>query len=98
MSQTVSDHLLGRLAAEWGVSRIYGYPGDGINGLIGAFARGGSGGSSIVGGRKGPGTRELLTQPPELCRSDDAPRPPTPVDGVEDNRARRGTKVEAVVE
>src|SRR5437764_12150790 len=39
MSQTVSDHLLERLAAEWDVSRIYGYPGDGINGLIGAFAR-----------------------------------------------------------
>ena len=41
MRQTVSDHLLERLAAEWGVQRIYGYPGDGINGLIGAFARGG---------------------------------------------------------
>src|SRR5438034_11273746 len=39
MSQTVSDHLLERLAGEWGVNRIYGYPGDGINGLIGAFAR-----------------------------------------------------------
>src|SRR5436305_5703729 len=41
MRQTVSDHLLERLAAEWGVQRIYGYPGDGINGMIGAFARGG---------------------------------------------------------
>src|SRR5204862_4900170 len=40
-SQAVIDHLRGRLAAGWGVSRIYGYPGDGINGLIGAFARGG---------------------------------------------------------
>src|SRR5438067_11018486 len=39
MSQTVSDHLLERLAGEWGVRRIYGYPGDGINGLIGAFGR-----------------------------------------------------------
>src|SRR5919106_2658888 len=28
--------MLGRLA-DWGVKRIYGYPGDGINGLLGAF-------------------------------------------------------------
>jgi pyruvate dehydrogenase (quinone) len=39
---TVSDFLLERLA-EWGVRRIYGYPGDGINGIIGAFGRGKSG-------------------------------------------------------
>jgi len=38
MSQTVSDFLLDRLAT-WGVERIYGYPGDGINGIIGAFER-----------------------------------------------------------
>ncbi|MGW8392689.1 thiamine pyrophosphate-requiring protein [Pseudoduganella sp. HUAS MS19] len=39
---TVSDFLLKRLAA-WGVRRIYGYPGDGINGILGAFGRGKSG-------------------------------------------------------
>ena len=39
MSQTVADFLLERLAREWHVKRIYGYPGDGINGIIGAFAR-----------------------------------------------------------
>jgi len=33
---TVSDQVLERLHA-WGVRRIYGYPGDGINGLMGAF-------------------------------------------------------------
>ncbi len=38
MSQTVGDYLLQRLAT-WGVRRIYGYPGDGINGILGAFAR-----------------------------------------------------------
>jgi pyruvate dehydrogenase (quinone) len=40
MSETVADHLLHRLASDWGVKRIYGYPGDGINGIIGAFGRG----------------------------------------------------------
>ncbi|HVX32918.1 MAG TPA: thiamine pyrophosphate-requiring protein [Solirubrobacterales bacterium] len=39
MSDTVGDQLLGRLAGEWGVKRIYGYPGDGINGIMGAFER-----------------------------------------------------------
>jgi pyruvate dehydrogenase (quinone) len=40
MSETVADHLLDRLASDWGVKRIYGYPGDGINGIVGAFGRG----------------------------------------------------------
>ena len=35
---TVGDHLLERLG-EWGVKRVYGYPGDGINGIMGAFDR-----------------------------------------------------------
>src|SRR5947209_5985406 len=42
MSQTVGDYLLDRLAT-WGVRRIYGYPGDGINGVIGAFERSSNG-------------------------------------------------------
>src|SRR4051794_37693132 len=36
MATTTGQFILGRLA-EWGVKRIYGYPGDGINGLLGAF-------------------------------------------------------------
>src|SRR3569832_1185203 len=36
MAKTTSDQVLERLHA-WGVRRIYGYPGDGINGLMGAF-------------------------------------------------------------
>ncbi len=36
--ETVSDFLLQRLYA-WGVRRIYGYPGDGINGIMGALDR-----------------------------------------------------------
>jgi pyruvate dehydrogenase (quinone) len=39
MSDTVGDFILDRLAG-WGVRRVYGYPGDGINGVIAAFARG----------------------------------------------------------
>jgi pyruvate dehydrogenase (quinone) len=38
MSQTVGDFLVERLQA-WGVRRIYGYPGDGINGVLGALRR-----------------------------------------------------------
>ncbi len=38
MSQTVSDFLLERLH-KWGVNRIYGYPGDGINGITGALEK-----------------------------------------------------------
>jgi len=38
MSITTSDHLLQRLK-EWGIYRVFGYPGDGINGLMGAFDR-----------------------------------------------------------
>ena len=40
MSTTVSDSLIQRLN-EWGIRRIYGFPGDGINGVIGAIARAG---------------------------------------------------------
>src|SRR3954463_12989805 len=36
MSTTVAEFMLNRLA-DWGITRIYGYPGDGINGLMGAF-------------------------------------------------------------
>jgi pyruvate dehydrogenase (quinone) len=38
--KTVSDYILERLG-EWGVRRIFGYPGDGINGVIGALRRAG---------------------------------------------------------
>src|SRR3954468_11297817 len=37
MGENVSEFILRRLHEEWGVRRIYGYPGDGINGLLGAF-------------------------------------------------------------
>jgi len=42
MSTTVGDYLLERLST-WGIRRIYGYPGDGINGIMGAFQRSSNG-------------------------------------------------------
>ncbi len=38
MAKTVADFMLERLG-EWGVERIYGYPGDGINATLGALDR-----------------------------------------------------------
>jgi pyruvate dehydrogenase (quinone) len=38
MSAKVSDHVLERLR-EWGVEEVFGYPGDGINGLLAAWGR-----------------------------------------------------------
>jgi len=38
MAQLVADFILERLR-EWGLTRIYGYPGDGINGFLGALDR-----------------------------------------------------------
>ncbi|MFZ0242724.1 MAG: thiamine pyrophosphate-requiring protein [Desulfobacterales bacterium] len=38
MAETASDFLVQRLH-EWGIRRIYGFPGDGINGVFGALGR-----------------------------------------------------------
>jgi pyruvate dehydrogenase (quinone) len=38
VSENTADFLLARLR-EWGIHRIYGYPGDGINAVMGAFNR-----------------------------------------------------------
>src|SRR5437764_14096689 len=38
MAEKVSDYLLKRLS-EWGITRIFGYPGDGILGIMGALER-----------------------------------------------------------
>jgi pyruvate dehydrogenase (quinone) len=54
MSMKVSDFIIQRLG-EWGVTRIFGYSGDGINGILGALGR--------------ANNRPELIQPPheELC-------------------------------
>lgn len=38
MRETTADFMLQRLK-QWGITRVYGYPGDGINGIMGAFER-----------------------------------------------------------
>lgn len=38
MAETVADFVWQRLE-QWGVRRVFGFPGDGINGLVGALAR-----------------------------------------------------------
>jgi pyruvate dehydrogenase (quinone) len=40
MAQTVADFFWSRMS-EWGIRRIFGYPGDGINALLGALDRAG---------------------------------------------------------
>jgi len=41
VSERVSDFIVQRMKA-WGVNRIFGYPGDGINGMMGAINRAGN--------------------------------------------------------
>ena len=41
MSKTVGDFLIERLKA-WGVQRVFGYPGDGINGIMAGFEHAGN--------------------------------------------------------
>src|SRR4051812_27604089 len=38
MADLVGDFVVKRLAA-WGINRVYGFPGDGINGVMGALDR-----------------------------------------------------------
>jgi pyruvate dehydrogenase (quinone) len=40
MAETVAGFMISRLR-EWGVRRVYGYPGDGINAIMGAFDKAG---------------------------------------------------------
>ncbi|WP_026342729.1 thiamine pyrophosphate-requiring protein [Nocardia sp. BMG111209] len=50
MTQQVGDYVLQRLR-EWGVRQVFGYPGDGINGLIAAFGRAAGEGPAFVQAR-----------------------------------------------
>lgn len=48
MAKNVSEFLIERLK-EWGIKRIYGYPGDGINGIMGALNAAGNDPEFIAG-------------------------------------------------
>ncbi|MGK3647172.1 thiamine pyrophosphate-requiring protein [Pseudarthrobacter enclensis] len=41
MATTVADYLLTRLG-EWGIDKVFGFPGDGINGILAAFGKAGN--------------------------------------------------------
>ena len=47
MTTTVADFILERLRA-WGISRMFGYPGDGINGMLGALDRAQKSGPRLI--------------------------------------------------
>ncbi len=47
MTKTVGDFVLARLG-EWGVDRVFGYPGDGINGLLSALGKRGKHGPDFI--------------------------------------------------
>jgi pyruvate dehydrogenase (quinone) len=57
MAQTVGDFIVERLHA-WGVRRIYGFPGDGINGVFGALNRAQS--AAGKGNNKSDGAIEFI--------------------------------------
>jgi pyruvate dehydrogenase (quinone) len=57
MAQTVGDFIVERLHA-WGVRRIYGFPGDGINGVFGALNRAQS--AAEKGNHKSDGAIEFI--------------------------------------
>ncbi|MBB5419468.1 thiamine pyrophosphate-requiring protein [Paraburkholderia atlantica] len=59
MAETVGDFIIERLHA-WGVRRIYGYPGDGINGVFGALNRAQSEAKKRHKGTDQPGPIEFI--------------------------------------
>lgn len=61
MATSVGEFMLARLRDEWGVHRIYGYPGDGLSGVIGAFQH--------LGGEPGA-ARDILRHTIRATRAD----------------------------
>ena len=77
MGTTVGTFMLQRLV-EWGVERVYGYPGDGINGILGGFHEvGDESSSSRSATRRSPPSPPARTRS-SPARSASAWRPPAP--------------------
>ena len=68
MQPTVSDFLVSRLR-EWGVERLYGYSGDGINGVMSALRRADGNPRLILAARFGSGLTRTKQQARPLPES-----------------------------
>ena len=74
-SQTVADHVLARLR-EWGVQHVFGYPGDGINGLLAAWGRADDQPRFVQARHEEMAAFTASAMPCSRARSESASRPP----------------------
>ena len=78
MAKTVGDFLIERLRA-WAVQRVFGYPGDGINGVIAAFEHAGDEGPRFIQARHEElsafmaGAHAKFTGEPGVCLATSGP-------------------------
>src|ERR687886_603258 len=78
MAQTVGDFIHQRLRA-WGVQRVFGYPGDGINGIMAAFEHAGDEGPRFIQARHEElaafmaGAHAKFTGEPGVCLATSGP-------------------------
>src|SRR6266446_7642502 len=78
MAKTVGDFLVERLRA-WGVQRVFGYPGDGINGAVAAFEHAGDEGPRFIQARHEElsafmaGAHAKFTGEPGVCLATSGP-------------------------
>lgn len=75
MAKTVGDFVVERLRA-WGVQRVFGYPGDGINGIMAGFEHAGDEGPRFIQARHEElaafmaGAHAKFTGEPGVCLAD----------------------------
>jgi pyruvate dehydrogenase (quinone) len=75
VSVKVSDYILQRLQ-EWGVEHVFGYAGDGINGLLAAWGRAENKPQFIQARHEEMAAFEAVGTPSSPDGSECAPRPP----------------------